>query len=653
MTDERKLYVSTGRSIFDNTVYSNSFTWLDFINTIKRFRVINHSVGDYKKLDRQVKHKLKDTGYFIFGKFSKNLRRKEFLINREGLTLDFDDVTYKDMENSIKALESINFNYCLYTTASYDGSNGKFRIIIPFNKPIAPKDYKRVAERIIKDSPLPKNIDEASFNVSQAFNFPTRLKDIEPVFKYRTDGIYFNVDSYLIDEPTQQDITSIKTSTKMKYDDLRAIDLVKKYVANKNNDLADYTNFLPCLMSIVKGVYDKEISEEVAPKLLKILANGNTEWEKENIKKFNRELKNGYPQTQYSFSKRFDGQKLSIIEERKLMTAPKLEDATLKPVTFYIDNLIPQGVGWLAGSPKVGKSYLAMQIAHCISSGDEFLSYKIKNIAPTIYYSLEMADNLVQQRLKQMFYDTTLSNEFFIIYELPNFNHGLMEALKYDLSRTKAKVLIIDVHGLISMNKSSQKPLYEQSYEEIRTFKKLADEHNLTIILVTHLNKGGQGIDMFDRMMGSAGNRGSSDFNIILARDDIEKGKFIFNLESRKAENVELVLERDSSGKFFAVGTVSDLEKQRDYTNFMTNNIVKSIIDLMGSNKKIEVTATEILEHIPEGARFDEKMEDLTALKIGHRIKKLIPKFKKYKGWEIIKRKEEKTTIYIITISDN
>lgn len=303
---ERKLYVNTGRTILENTIYQNIFSWPDFINTIKSFRVIEYTADEYIKLDKNIKTRAKDTGYFIFGKFSKNIRREENLIHREGLTLDFDDVTYKDMTDTIKALESSNYNYCLYTTAGYDGSNGKFRVILPFNKPIEPKDYKKVAERIVQNTFLPKNVDPASFIVSQAMFLPTKCIDVEPVFKYRADGDYFEVDSYLIDEPIQQDITNIKPSKKLKYDDLQAMDLVKKKL--RYEDIPqNYNETEPWIWSIIKGVQDGEISEEVAPYLLKLISAGNEEWEKGNIEYFNRN-KDEKPRTEYGFSKRYDFQ---------------------------------------------------------------------------------------------------------------------------------------------------------------------------------------------------------------------------------------------------------------------------------------------------------------------------------------------------------
>ena len=51
--------------------------------------------------------------------------------------------------------------------------------------------------------------------------------------------------------------------------------------------------------------------------------------------------------------------KLNTINCEEIMTQP------LKPIEFVVDNLITQGLFILAGAPKIGKSWLALDI--CLS----------------------------------------------------------------------------------------------------------------------------------------------------------------------------------------------------------------------------------------------------------------------------------------------
>lgn len=319
---ERKLNVSFGDDFRSKIVESKHITWSDFIDEIKEFRVINYSHEDFERLDRNTKSNLKNGNFFILGS-SNGGRREKDILNREGLTLDFDECSFEDMNRTITRLKESKINYCLYTTASYNGNNGKFRIVIPFNKAIDTKDYRNVAENFTKSFNLPL-IDEASFKPAQLFFFPCSLLDVNPIFDYRVDGEYIDVSLYHNDithgnnkqekrkESVKTPNNEVKTpkpyddTNVYKYDQETALLLVKKYLDNDINKTDNYEFFIPMLMSIVKGVRDKEISYYTGLSAVEMLAKGNTEWAEENKKKFIYEYKNTDIKTKYGFSDRYD-----------------------------------------------------------------------------------------------------------------------------------------------------------------------------------------------------------------------------------------------------------------------------------------------------------------------------------------------------------
>lgn len=319
---ERELNVSFGEDFRTKSVESKHITWSDFIDEIKEFRVINYSHEDYKQLDRNTKSNLKNGKYFIFGK-SNGGRCEKDIISREGLTLDFDECSFEDMNNTITRLKESKINYCLYTTASYNGNNGKFRIVIPFNKAIDTKDYRSIAINFTKSLNLPV-IDEASYKPAQLFFYPCSLLNVNPIFDYRIDGEYIDVSLYhnnithgnnKQEEQKESNTTANNTlnvpkpyddTNVYKYDRETALLLVKKYVDNEINKADNYEFFIPMLMSIVKGVRDKEISYYTGLAAVEVLAKGNSDWAEDNRKKFIYEYKNTDIKTKYGFSDRYD-----------------------------------------------------------------------------------------------------------------------------------------------------------------------------------------------------------------------------------------------------------------------------------------------------------------------------------------------------------
>ena len=61
-------------------------------------------------------------------------------------------------------------------------------------------------------------------------------------------------------------------------------------------------------------------------------------------------------------------QKLNTINCEEIMTQP------LKPIEFVVDNLITQGLFILAGAPKIGKSWLALDICLSVAKGETVLN---------------------------------------------------------------------------------------------------------------------------------------------------------------------------------------------------------------------------------------------------------------------------------------
>ena len=81
--------------------------------------------------------------------------------------------------------------------------------------------------------------------------------------------------------------------------------------------------------------------------------------------------------------------RFNTIDGQTLMTMP------LQPLEFVIENLLSNGLHILAGSPKVGKSWLALWLAVTISKGEDIWGNKVKQ-GDTLYLCFE--DNQIRIR---------------------------------------------------------------------------------------------------------------------------------------------------------------------------------------------------------------------------------------------------------------
>src|SRR5262249_52909992 len=80
-----------------------------------------------------------------------------------------------------------------------------------------------------------------------------------------------------------------------------------------------------------------------------------------------------------------------------LITAAELQTKQFAPVRIVVPGLIPEGVTIVAGKPKIGKSFLALDV--CIAvAGDRFVLGEIKPVQGDALY-LALEDN--ERRLKK------------------------------------------------------------------------------------------------------------------------------------------------------------------------------------------------------------------------------------------------------------
>lgn len=97
--------------------------------------------------------------------------------------------------------------------------------------------------------------------------------------------------------------------------------------------------------------------------------------------------------------------RLRTIDGETLMSKP------LQPLNFVVDTLISQGLHILAGSPKVGKSWLALWLAVTVAKGEPVWGMQVKR-GTTLYLCLEDSQIRIQNRLYDVTEDVPASVHF-------------------------------------------------------------------------------------------------------------------------------------------------------------------------------------------------------------------------------------------------
>lgn len=100
-------------------------------------------------------------------------------------------------------------------------------------------------------------------------------------------------------------------------------------------------------------------------------------------------------------------------------TVNDLLDAKFSDSLWLVLNMIPTGLGSLAGKPKVGKSWLVLHLADAVANGGYFLGVKVDQ-SPVIYLAFEDSPRRLKRRLEAMGFIRDTPITFHTNYRLMN-----------------------------------------------------------------------------------------------------------------------------------------------------------------------------------------------------------------------------------------
>ena len=168
--------------------------------------------------------------------------------------------------------------------------------------------------------------------------------------------------------------------------------------------------------------------------------------------------------------------RLLTIDGETLMSQP------LTPLNFVVDTLLSQGLHILAGSPKVGKSWLALWLAVTVAKGEAVWGMGVKQ-GTTLYLCLEDPTLRIQNRLFEITEDAPASVHF--TTNSDTLGKGLEEQLRAFLSEHPDTVLVI-IDTLQMIRGAGYDNTYANDYRDLSVLKRIADAHGIAILLIEH-----------------------------------------------------------------------------------------------------------------------------------------------------------------------
>ena len=320
---------------------------------------------------------------------------------------------------------------------------------------------------------------------------------------------------------------------------------------------------------------------------------------------------------------------MSQINRLQTIDADTLQSTAYEPVSFVVDDLLPQGLHLLAGAPKIGKSWLALWLAVMVAKGDPIWGMGVKQ-GTTLYLCLEDSTLRIQNRLFEITDDAPASVHFSTNSD--TLGKGLEEQLRAFLSEHPDTVLVI-IDTLQMIRGAGYDNTYANDYRDLSVLKHIADAHGIAILLIHHLRKE-LADDVFSRISGTTAISGAVDSSFTLIEDKRGSGKATLSCIGRDIEYRELTLERNVENVW---ELVSDSRTQPE---LLGGRIVILLSELMRNRTEFIGTPTELSAQIdPVGS------EGITPKKVSRLILQSVAALSKIGISAVVRRSNGKRLI--------
>ena len=314
--------------------------------------------------------------------------------------------------------------------------------------------------------------------------------------------------------------------------------------------------------------------------------------------------------------------KLNTIDGAALMSQP------LRPPDFVVDSLLSQGLHILAGSPKVGKSWLVLWLAVMVAKGEPVWDMATRQ-GHTLYLCLEDSVLRIQNRLFEITEDAPESVHF--CTECAPIGQGLEEQIEtFSMEHPGTVLVIIDT---LQMVRPIHDATYANDYRDMSVLKRLADRLGLAILLIHHLRKE-KAEDVFHRISGTTAISGAVDSNFTLVEKRRGSGRAKLTCIGRDIEYRELELERNADNVWEL------LSDSRTQPELLEGRITVLFSEFLEEQREFIGTPTELSQRIaPDG------QEGITPKKVSRLILQNVDPLKKIGITVTIRRSNGKRII--------
>jgi AAA domain/IclR helix-turn-helix domain len=243
-------------------------------------------------------------------------------------------------------------------------------------------------------------------------------------------------------------------------------------------------------------------------------------------------------------------------------TAAELQHRVFPDISYCVPDLIPEGLTIIAGKPKIGKSWLALDICIAIAAGRYCLGGRKPVPGDVLYAAVEDNARRLQRRIDRLL--STFNDQWPEGLTLTNswrrLDKGGVDDIRQWIETTgNPRLIILDT--LAGVKPIRTREGYLEDYESLAALHRLASETGVSILVLHHTRKM-EAEDPVDTVSGTLGLAGCADSVLILARSS--QGTTLY-VRGRDIEEAEHAVTFDKINcRWTILGSAADVHRSNE-----------------------------------------------------------------------------------------
>jgi hypothetical protein len=216
------------------------------------------------------------------------------------------------------------------------------------------------------------------------------------------------------------------------------------------------------------------------------------------------------------------------------------------PIKYAVPGYVAEGLTLLAGAPKRGKSWLALDLCCAVAQGGFTLGDQHCVEGDCLYAALEDSPRRIKDRLHKVCQLSERPPARLTVWfgqDLRRLGDGCEEALREWLAaQHNPRLVVIDTLNYIRPERTRVEDPYSYDYRSATTLQRLAQEFQVAILIIHHTRKTPTD-DYLESISGTNGLTGGCDAVMVLEKGT--EGGFVLKGRGRDVEEFETAVKFD------------------------------------------------------------------------------------------------------------